>query len=55
MPLSAPFVGRLSELVALDQLKIAYADSGDQQMLRQFVERRDKLVALAWPGGQATL
>ena len=55
MPLSAPFVGRLPELVALDELKIAYAESGDQQLLRQFAERRDKLVALAWAGGQATL
>jgi hypothetical protein len=55
MPLSAPFVGRLPELIALDALKIAYAESGDQQLLRQFAERRDKLVALAWAGGQATL
>ena len=53
MPLSAPFVGRLPELVALDELKIAYTETGDQQLLRQFVERRDKLVALAWPGGKA--
>jgi hypothetical protein len=55
MPLSAPFAGRLSELVALDQLKIAFTETGDQQLLRQFAERRDKLVALAWPGGIATL
>jgi hypothetical protein len=55
LPLSAPFAGRLPELVALDALKIAYAETGDQQFLQQFAERRDKLVALAWAGGQATL
>jgi hypothetical protein len=51
MPLSAPFVGRLPELVALDELKIAYAETGDQEFLRRFAAQRDKLVAAAWFGG----
>jgi hypothetical protein len=50
MPLSAPFVGRLPELVALDALKIAYAETGDQEFLRLFAAQRDKLVAAAWFG-----
>jgi len=48
LPLSAAFTGRLPELVALDALKIAYAQTGDAQFLRQFVARRDQLAALAW-------
>ena len=53
LPLSAPFVGRIPELVALDALKIAYAETGDQQFLQQFAERRDQLTAAAWAGGKA--
>jgi hypothetical protein len=48
LPLSVPFVGRLSEVVALDALKIAYADTGNADFLRVFVEARDKLAAVAW-------
>jgi len=48
MPVSAPFVGHEQELMALDALKIAYARTRDVQLLRQFVQRRDRLVALAW-------
>ena len=47
MPLSAPFVGRLGDLVALDALKIAYAQTGDQEFLRRFVEQRDAVLASA--------
>lgn len=50
MPLSAPFVGHLPELIALDALKIAYAQTRDPHTLRQYVERRDKLAAIAWFG-----
>ena len=52
LPLSAAFAGRLPELVALDALKIAYAETGDPHFLRQFAERRDKLAAAAWFGGK---
>jgi hypothetical protein len=45
MPLSAPFAGRLADLVALDALKIAYAETGDRQFLRLFEEQRNKLLA----------
>ncbi|HYY61648.1 MAG TPA: hypothetical protein VE756_09695 [Burkholderiales bacterium] len=50
MPLSAPFVGRLSELIQLDALKIAYVETGDREFLQQFAALRDKLVAAAWFG-----
>jgi hypothetical protein len=53
MPLSAPFVGRLPELVALDALKIAYAETGEQEFLRRYAEQRDKLAAAAWFGGKS--
>jgi hypothetical protein len=53
MPLSAPFVGHLPELVALDALKIAYAQTRDAHFLRQFTERRDRLAALVWSGRPA--
>jgi hypothetical protein len=49
MPLTAPFAGRLADLVALDALKIAYTETGDRQFLRLFVEQRDKLLASALP------
>jgi hypothetical protein len=45
MPLSAPFAGRLADLVALDALKIAYAAAGDRQFLRLFEEQRNKVLA----------
>lgn len=45
MPLSAPFVGRTLDLVALDALKIAYAETGEQRYLRLFVEKRESLLA----------
>lgn len=48
MPLTAAFAGRLPQLVALDALKIAYAETGEQQFLRLFAEQRDKLVAETW-------
>jgi hypothetical protein len=49
MPLSAPFVEHLAEVKALDELKVAFTQSGDERFLRQFVERRDRLAAIAWP------
>ena len=45
MPLSAPFVGRTADLVALDALKIAYAETGEQRYLRLFIEKRESLLA----------
>lgn len=45
MPLSAPFVGRMADLVTLDALKIAYAETGDQRFLQLFSERRGSLLA----------
>lgn len=48
MPVSAPFVGHVPELVALDALKTAFAQSRDPRLLREFLERRDRLAALAW-------
>ena len=50
MPLSAPFAGRLADLVALDALKIAYAETGDRQFLRLFEEQRNKLLASTTSG-----
>lgn len=52
MPLSAPFVGHLPELVALDALKIAYAQTRDANFLQQFMQRRDRLASLAWGGAR---
>jgi len=49
MPLSDHFAGRLPDLVALDALKVAYAETGDAQFLQQFVQRRDALLAAAFP------
>jgi hypothetical protein len=48
LPLSVPFLGRLSEVVALDALKIAYADTRNPDFLRAYVAARDKLAAVAW-------
>ena len=53
MPLTAPFAGRLAELISLDALKIAYRETGDQQFLRLFVEQRDKLLGAAGFGRRA--
>jgi hypothetical protein len=53
MPLNPNFYGRLPELVALDALKIAYAETGDAQFLRQFVDRRDRLLAAVFPKGMS--
>jgi hypothetical protein len=53
MPLSAHFIGRLPELVALDALKVACVETGDAQFLQQFTARRDALLAAAFPKGQA--
>ena len=48
MPLSDHFVGRLPELVALDALKLAYAETGEAQFRQQFIGRRDALLAAAF-------
>ena len=47
MPLSRAFVGHVEELRELDALKLAYVTRGDAKALRQFVERRDALLAQA--------
>jgi hypothetical protein len=44
MPLSAAFFGRLPDLVALDALKIAYADTGDREFLSLYSDRRTALL-----------
>ena len=53
IPVSAPFAEHVPELAALDRLKIAYAQGGDARLLRQYVERRDRLAALAFPRAPA--
>lgn len=50
LPVSAPFAGRQAELAALDRLKVEYARSRDQGVLRQYVEGRDRLAGAAWFG-----
>jgi hypothetical protein len=45
MPLTAQFGGRLQEVQALDRLKIAYREGGDGQLMRDFLERRNALLA----------
>ena len=55
MPLSDHFIGRLPDLVALDALKVAYAETGDAQFLQQFVERRKAVLAAAFPDGGFSL
>jgi hypothetical protein len=47
MPLSGPFAGRMPDLVALDALKIAYAETGDARFIQLFSEKRDSLLASA--------
>lgn len=49
MPLSVGFGGQLQEVMALDALKIAYTQSRDVRLQREFFERRGKLAALVWP------
>jgi hypothetical protein len=44
IPVSPPFFGHEDELYALDQLKIAYRTTGDQDALQRFVQRRDRLL-----------
>ena len=51
MPLSVHFQERLPELIALDALKVAYVETGDASFRSQFVERRDRLLAAAFPAG----
>jgi hypothetical protein len=48
MPVSAPFVGHESELVALDGLESAFAQTRVPKLLREFLLRRDRLAARAW-------
>lgn len=50
MPLTPPFSGRLAELQALDRLKTAYRTAGDREALRQFTERRNRMLAAVRPG-----
>ena len=45
IPLTEQFAGRLPELQELDRLKIAYTTQGDGQLLQQFVQNRDRLLA----------
>lgn len=45
IPLTDQFAGRLAELQALDQLKIAFTQTGNRQLLNEFVARRDALLA----------
>lgn len=44
MPLSGQFAGHLSEVKVLDQLKIAFRQSGDRQLVQEFYSRRDALL-----------
>jgi hypothetical protein len=44
MPLTARFAGHLAELEALNQLKATYRDTGNMDMIRLFVERRERLL-----------
>jgi hypothetical protein len=50
MPLSEHFIARLPDLVALDALKLAHAETGEQQFRLQFIERRNRLLAETFPG-----
>ncbi|MDE2605046.1 MAG: hypothetical protein KGL68_03895 [Burkholderiales bacterium] len=45
IPLTAQFAGHLAELKELDRLKIAYGAGGDRQLLQQYVQMRDGLLA----------
>jgi hypothetical protein len=44
MPLSEQFAGRLAEVEALDQLKMAFRQSGDGKVMEEFVARRNALL-----------
>ena len=49
LPLSAAFAGLRPELVTLDALKIAFADTGEQHFLKQFSARRAPVLNTALP------
>jgi len=51
MPLSPHFEDRLSELVALDALKMAYAETSEERFLQEFIARRNALLAAVFPNG----
>jgi len=48
LPLSAPFIGHLADVVALDALKIAFSQTGDPHFIQLFKQVRDKAIARAW-------
>jgi hypothetical protein len=50
MPLSERFAGRLTELMELDRLKIAFCDTGDPQHLHAYAAQRNKLMKAAYGG-----
>jgi hypothetical protein len=53
MPVSAAFAGHVPELMALDRLKIEYTRTADTRLLQQYLQRRDRLAALAFPRAPA--
>jgi hypothetical protein len=53
MPVSPHFAGREPELVALDALKVAYAETSGAYFLQEFVQRRNALLAAAFPDGMS--
>lgn len=50
LPLSEPFAGRLPELLTLDALKIAYADTGEPHFVQQYIAGRQQAFQLALQG-----
>ncbi len=52
LPMSGLFQGLREQLVELDALKQAFADTRDPRIARRFKEQRDRIAAAAWPGGR---
>jgi len=48
-PVMRPFAGRIGELMALDELKIAYSATGDPHYLETFIRNRDRTIESVWP------
>jgi len=48
VPLCPQFTGRLPDVVTLDALKIAFAESADAKFLELFRQMRDRVVADTW-------
>ena len=54
-PVVRPFQSRIEELIALDNLKIAYCRTGEKHLFESFKNTRDRLIESIWPSAPPRL